>query len=477
MKSSKKADPKANKTSTASAAANVAADKSNAAKDSSGTELESAPDAITLIKSDHRKVEELFAQFEGADEDDEKASLAKQICNELIIHAIIEEELMYPACREAGVEDDMLDEAQVEHDGAKVLITEIMTQSPGDDFFDAKVKVLSEYIKHHVGEEEEPEDGILAKAEKASIDMQDLGRRLQERKNELMQLAESDGLDFPTPRSLHPHPQHRNDQEETMDRYSRTPDRDERGRFVSEDDDDRGGRYGRSERDDHQRYGRERDERGRFMEDDDDRRRYRSRDDDDDYRSRSRYEDDDDRRGGRGRGWSGDPEGHAEAARKGWEERGSYRSRGRSEDDEEDYRSARYRDEDNGRSSRGGGRGWSGDPEGHAEAARKGWEERGGARSRGGYDDDDDDRRPGSRSGQGEGRGWYGDSRGHAEAARRGWDERQSSPSQSRGRSADDDRRSSRGHNQEGRHEGHGGWFGDSRGHAEAARRGWRGRE
>jgi len=470
MKSSKKSEEK----STSATATQTTGKETTAnakGRDTLGTSADTpAPDAVTLIKSDHRKVEQLFEQFEGASSTDEKANVVKQICNELIIHAILEEELFYPACREASVEDEMLDEAQVEHDGAKVLITELMTESPDDDFYDAKVKVLSEYIKHHVGEEEKADDGILAKAEEADLDMQQLGRRMQERKSELMQLAESDGLDFPVLRSFHPHPQHRQEQERTMDRYSRTPDRDERGRFISDEEDDDRGRHGRSERDDDRRYGRERDERGRFTSEDDDHRRYRSRDDDDDDGYRRRYEEDDGRRGEHRRGWSGDPEGHAEAARRGWEERGSHRSRGRSDDDYERSGRSRYRDEDNGRS--GGGRGWSGDPEGHAEAARRGWQERGGSRSRGGYDDDDNER-GGSRSHQGEGRGWYGDSRGHAEAARRGWDERQSS--HSRGRSYEDDngRQGSRGRHEE----GHGGWYGDPRGHAEAARRGWRDRD
>ena len=90
----------------------------------------------------------MFEQFESASSEDKKAEIAKQVCTELIIHAMIEEELFYPACREAGMDSDMMDEANVEHDGAKTLIAELEAGSPDDDFYDAKVKMLSEEIKH-----------------------------------------------------------------------------------------------------------------------------------------------------------------------------------------------------------------------------------------------------------------------------------------------------------------------------------------
>ena len=105
-------------------------------------------DAIALLKADHRKVEDLFEQFEKASGDGE-AELRTEICIELKIHAMIEEEIFYPAFR-GKIEDDVLDEAYVEHDGAKVLINDIEAGSPDDDFYDAKVTVLSEEIKHHV---------------------------------------------------------------------------------------------------------------------------------------------------------------------------------------------------------------------------------------------------------------------------------------------------------------------------------------
>jgi len=290
-----------NSTKTSKAAANGNQENGNGSAEAAASSM----DAVALIKNDHRKVEALFEQFESASAEDKKAEIAKQVCTELIIHAMIEEELFYPACREAEVKDEMLDEAQVEHDGVKVLIREIMAESPDEEFYDAKVKVLSEYVKHHVAEEEEPENGILAKAQAADVDMDALGKKLQARKSELMRKAESRGLGMPVPKTLHNQPRRQGGTQEygRMDRNTYA-ERDERGRFVSDDDDDRR-RYSRSDRDDDdRRYSRPRDERGRF-ESDDDRRSSRGRDDDDDRRS-----------SGGGRGWYGDPEGHSQAARR-----------------------------------------------------------------------------------------------------------------------------------------------------------------
>src|SRR4029450_5350914 len=115
------------------------------------------PDAVALIKEDHRKVEELFDSFEKARNEDRKKALAREICTELTIHAMIEEEIFSPACQGKIEDEDVLDEAYVEHDGAKVLISEIMSNINAR-FFEAKVTVLSEMIKHHVKEEERSEE-------------------------------------------------------------------------------------------------------------------------------------------------------------------------------------------------------------------------------------------------------------------------------------------------------------------------------
>jgi Hemerythrin HHE cation binding domain len=142
------------------------------------------PLAVTLLKKDHRQVEEWFDEYEQLDADDEKRALFDKIALALKVHTKIEEEIFYAEER-GDVEDDMLDEAQVEHDGAKKLIAEIEAMQPGDDLYDAKVKVLGEYIKHHVKEEEQP-GGIFAQAKKGEEDLDEMGERLKARKEELM---------------------------------------------------------------------------------------------------------------------------------------------------------------------------------------------------------------------------------------------------------------------------------------------------
>ena len=138
-------------------------------------------DAIALLKADHREVEELFEKFEKASGADRKQKLAQQICLELSVHAQIEEEIFYPAC-EGKIEEDLLKESYVEHDGAKVLIAEIIKGDPSDEFYDAKVKVLQEEIEHHVEEEERRMDGLFAQAKKAGLDLDVLGADLAARK-------------------------------------------------------------------------------------------------------------------------------------------------------------------------------------------------------------------------------------------------------------------------------------------------------
>src|SRR6185369_15282924 len=116
--------------------------------------MATSKDAIALLKQDHRTVEELFEQFEKARGDGRKEQIANEICLELSVHATIEEEIFYPAC-EGKVDEDLLKESYVEHDAAKVMIAEIASgRGESDEFFDSKVKVLSEEIEHHVEEEE-----------------------------------------------------------------------------------------------------------------------------------------------------------------------------------------------------------------------------------------------------------------------------------------------------------------------------------
>jgi hypothetical protein len=480
----------------------------------------SPSDGIELLKADHRRVEGMFEAFEQAAAG-RKSRIVRQICRELVIHTTLEEEIFYRACREAASDEDPLDEAQVEHDSAKMLIADLMRAGRADRYRDAKVSVLAELIRHHVAEEEKPSDGIFARAQAAGVNTPDLAQRLQTRKRALQ--VKPNELPTPQPVSFQISTSPEAPQEDQMARQGDN-NRDDRGRFTS--DEERGG-GGRSRRD------------------------YEDRS----YRSRARDDDD-------GRGWHGDPQGHAEAARRGWAERSGesrsfsrsrdddddrggrngdrdrddrgrfmsdeddrgYRARGRdddddrrgdrsgggdrdrdergrfaSDDDDRGYR-ARGRDDDDRRGDRSGGgdrdrdeRGrFASDDRGYRARSRDDDDRRGGRSGGGDRDRDergrfasaDDDRGSRARSrddddrgGRGQG-GWFGDSRGHAEAARRGWEERDSGGSRSRSRNEDDERgsrsRSSRDDDRGdsgGRSQG--GWFGDSQGHAQAARRGW----
>jgi hemerythrin superfamily protein len=149
-------------------------------------------DAISLLKQDHREVSELFDAFEKDDAD--KSEIASRVCRMLTVHATIEEEIFYPAAREALADegDDLLDEAEVEHASAKELIAQIEEEGQDGDMFEAKVKVLGEYIRHHVKEEESE---LFPLVKKADMDLDAIGSELQKRKTAL--LAEFDGA---TPR-------------------------------------------------------------------------------------------------------------------------------------------------------------------------------------------------------------------------------------------------------------------------------------
>jgi len=142
-----------------------------------------APDAIAILKDDHKKVDEMFKRFDKLKEDgDEKLALVQKICQELMIHTKVEEEIFYPALRDAIVDADMMDEADVEHASAKALIAELTQMKPGGDHYDAKVTVLGEYIRHHVKEEQQE---MFPKARSAKVDLKALGKAIAERKQEL----------------------------------------------------------------------------------------------------------------------------------------------------------------------------------------------------------------------------------------------------------------------------------------------------
>jgi hemerythrin-like domain-containing protein len=125
----------------------------------------------------------MFKQYERTNGSERKASLVEKICAALKAHTTVEEEIFYPAVRVAIRDDDLMDEADVEHASAKELIAQLEAGEPGDDHYDAKVMVLGEYIRHHVKEEQRE---MFPKARKAKLDLKELGRRIQARKAELM---------------------------------------------------------------------------------------------------------------------------------------------------------------------------------------------------------------------------------------------------------------------------------------------------
>lgn len=147
---------------------------------------QAAPDAIALLTEDHKQVRKLFKEYDklakaGAPAN-EREKLAAQICQMLTVHAQIEEEIFYPAAREGLDDDELIDEAAVEHASCKELITQLEAMSADADLFDAKVKVLGEYIDHHVKEEEKE----LFPKTRRRIDIKEVGALLQQRKSDLM---------------------------------------------------------------------------------------------------------------------------------------------------------------------------------------------------------------------------------------------------------------------------------------------------
>lgn len=157
-------------------------------------------DAIELLKDDHRKVEELFASYESTKGPAKKHKIALKICDELNIHTRIEEEVFYPALK-GKIEDDLIDEAYVEHDGAKALINELLNGTPSDEYYDAKVSVLSEQIEHHVKEEEQ-RGGMFSQAKKTDVDLDALGAEMMVRKQEFLAQAKAKSLPEPQPTTM-----------------------------------------------------------------------------------------------------------------------------------------------------------------------------------------------------------------------------------------------------------------------------------
>jgi hemerythrin superfamily protein len=148
--------------------------------------------AIDLLKKDHDEVDALFKDYEMLAESDgenggDRRALSTRICGLLAVHALIEEEIFYPAARQAKVDADLLDEAEIEHRSAKQLIAEIGAAKASEPLYDARVKVLGEYIRHHVKEEESE---LFPACRKSGMDLADIGARLERRKSQLLRKLE-----------------------------------------------------------------------------------------------------------------------------------------------------------------------------------------------------------------------------------------------------------------------------------------------
>ena len=142
-----------------------------------------SPTAFELLEQDHREVEEWFDEYDELKEDNRKGDLAEKICLALKVHAQIEEEIFYPEAREATKDNDLIDEAVVEHATVKNLIGEIEAMEVGEELYDAKMRVLGEMVKHHIKEEEEE---LFPEIEAAKMDLDAVGKEIAERKEQLM---------------------------------------------------------------------------------------------------------------------------------------------------------------------------------------------------------------------------------------------------------------------------------------------------
>lgn len=142
-----------------------------------------APDAITLLRDDHKKVSALFEQYEKSRSAAKKQAIVGTICRELSVHATIEEEIFYPAVKAALKDKELVPEAIVEHATVKEFIAKVDGKLPDGEMFDAQIQVMGEYVKHHVKEEQ---NEMFPKARKTRLDLAELGQRMMDRKQELM---------------------------------------------------------------------------------------------------------------------------------------------------------------------------------------------------------------------------------------------------------------------------------------------------
>ncbi len=365
-------------------------------------------DGFELLRAQHKELKALAEKVaKGGNGQGQMGSL-RELCRDWLKHARLEAEIVFPMLEQAGVDAGALHQAEIERDLGLVLVRNMMQREEGDDVLNSEIKVFCEMVPRLARLEER---SLLAKAKRAGLDSMSLGRSLKEEISRSEQEAEEE-FSILSPRYLRG-VGGSSEKEYQMPMRGQERERDEQGRFMDEDDRRGGSRGGYSSR------GRSSSSRG------------------------GRHEDDDER------GWHGDPRGHSEAARRGWEHRRG--GGGRYEDDYEDERySSRGRSGGGSRSGRSQG-GWFGDSEGHSQAARRGWD-----------NPDHGDS------------GWFGDSEGHSQASRRGWQNPDHGESGWFGDREGHSQASRRGWERS--DHGDSGWFGDPEGHSEASRRGWESR-
>ncbi len=386
----------------------------------------------------HRELQDALAK--RSEENADAPAIVEEFAAVWLPYHLVESEILAPALEDSGADQGKTAAVKIRKDIVNLLLADLL-ETGAAEFAEPRLDALSDALDALVGASNAGLESLSGESERMSALGSQMSARYERIKRRFSNLDESIGeaMDMLAPRSLSvsSRRQRIRGRENVMARYSNMRERDEQGRFMPDDDREysRGGGY---------RGGQERDEAGRFMSEGGRRPRSRYEDEYEGGRrsmSRGRDYDEDERysrRGeGRGRGgWFGDPEGHSEASRRGWER------------------------SDHGES------GWFGDPEGHSEASRRGW-----------------------RSGQHGESGWYGDPEGHSEAARRGWEHGHEGNYRSRSSRYDDedDRRGAYESRRSSRYEdenddrgyrgrsrsGHGGWSGDPEGHSEAARRGW----
>jgi hemerythrin superfamily protein len=184
----------AKKNAAKKSAAKKSAARKPAARKPAARRLAAKTDAISMLIADHKKVQKAFKDFEKLKEGSSKrgrSDIVRQTCTDLTIHATIEEEIFYPAVRQAIKDTDLMDEATVEHAGAKELIAQLEGMQPGDDLYDAKFTVLGENVNHHIKEEQ---NEMFPKVRKTKLDLNALGEQLAQRKGELQsQMLPGDG--------------------------------------------------------------------------------------------------------------------------------------------------------------------------------------------------------------------------------------------------------------------------------------------